>query len=306
MAEHVLGVDGGGTQTRAVLADMNGRVLGRGSAGSSNLHAVGEEAALEALRTAIAEAWRAAQLPAGLPHAACLGLAGAARPADRERLRLWAARALPGVALEVVTDAELVLAAGTPAGWGVGVVCGTGSIAFGRGPDGRMARAGGWGWAMGDEGSGYAMGLATLRAVARAADGRGPRTALSDTVRAHWSLASAEDLIQRVYRAPYPRADIAALAGLVEAAALAGDQTAGAIVRESAGELALAVMTVVRTLGLVGTIPAALAGGVFVNGKAVREAFAAAIEAAGVRLEPLRTVEEPAMGAVALARRIGK
>jgi N-acetylmuramic acid 6-phosphate etherase len=299
----ILGVDGGGTKTTALLADGDGRILGRGAAGSSNLHAAGESEALAALEAAIAAAYADAQRAPVPPDAACLGLAGAARAADQDRLRRWAAGALPSARVTLVTDADLVLAAGTPEGWGIAVISGTGSIAVGRGHDGRMARAGGWGWALGDEGSGYAIGLAALRAVARAADGRGPRTRLTEIVGAHWSLAGPDALIDAVYRSPYPRAAIAALAGLVEAAAEAGDEPALTIVRESGRELALAAISVVRALALDSPAPCALAGGVLVDGQWVRRAFVTAAAEASLRLEPIQIVAEPALGAVLLARR---
>ncbi|MBL8094965.1 MAG: hypothetical protein JNL73_12425 [Anaerolineales bacterium] len=117
--DYLLGVDGGGTQTTALVADGAGRVLGRGGAGSSNLHAAGEAAAMTALEAAISEACLAAGIARGDLRAACLGLAGAARPADQARLRAWAAQVLPAVRLVLVTDAELALAAGTSHGRGV-------------------------------------------------------------------------------------------------------------------------------------------------------------------------------------------
>ncbi len=95
-------------------------------------------------------------------------------------MREWAARTQLAATVDVIEDAALLLAAGTPDGWGVAVVAGTGSMAFARAADGRTARAGGWGPLLGDEGSGYAIALAGLRAAARAADGRAPATPLTD------------------------------------------------------------------------------------------------------------------------------
>jgi N-acetylmuramic acid 6-phosphate etherase len=304
VAEFILGVDGGGTKTTALVASATGRVLGRGTAGSSNLHAVGEAEALDALRVAIAEAYAAAQLPPRLPRAACLGLAGVARPTDQGQLRAWAEQALPGVAIRIVNDAELVLAAGTPEGWGIAVISGTGSIAFGRSPDGRIARAGGWGWALGDEGSGYAIGLAALRAVARAADGRGPRTTLTEAILARWSLAGPEALVGEVYRTPFPRAEISALATLVEVVADEGDEVALTILRDSGWELALAATSVARALEFTGPTPGGLAGGVLVNGHWVRTAFAEVLAEAGLWIDPVQSVAEPVLGAIVLARRM--
>ena len=170
-----LGVDGGGTHTRAVLVDARGREIGRGQAAGANWASVGVAAALANIQRAVAAA-RAAAGVAGPARAAWCGLAGVDRPADRALIA-------PGLrdlaaTLRLTNDAELALAV-LPDRAGVCLVAGTGSIAVGRAPDGRTARAGGWGHVLGDEGSGYDIGRQALLAVARAADGRGPATALT-------------------------------------------------------------------------------------------------------------------------------
>lgn len=303
MRNHFLGVDGGGTQTTALVSDDAGRVIGRGRAGSSNLHAAGEAAALAALEDAIQQACALAAIQPRDVRVACLGLAGAARPDDQERLRAWATRTLPDVELRLVTDMALALAAGTPEGWGVAVIAGTGSAIGGRAPDGRLSRAGGWGWALGDEGSGFAVGLGALRAVVRAADGRGPQTALHEAVLAHWSLPDPSRLVATVYRTPFPRAEIAALTPLVEQAAAAGDTVARALLTEAGRELALGVATVIHGLALQAPVPLALAGGVLTRGRAVAEALLAHLSDSGVICAPVQRVLEPAQGALVLAQR---
>lgn len=299
----LLGVDGGGSKTLALAADLQGHVLGRGLAGPSNYHAVGLEAATAALETAIVAALEATQLPsAAISIAAlCLGLAGMGRPEDRAVMQTWAAERFPGATVAVVTDAQLVLAAGTPAGWGLALISGTGSLAYGEDAAGHNARAGGWGYLLGDEGSGYAIGLAALRAIARAADGRGPQTALTAAVLAQWGLSQPQDLIRHVYRPELGRSEIAALAALVEAAA-AHDAVAHAIIQEAGRELALMVQTVARQLAFSGAVPCAVAGSVLVKGPAVVTAFRAAAVEWGLRLEPFTPVAEPAWGAIRLAR----
>ena len=111
--------------------------------------------------------------------------------------------------IEVTTDAAILLAAGTPEGWGLALVAGTGSIAYGRMADGRRARAGGWGHLLGDEGSAYALVLAGLRAVARAADGRGPATVLTERFLAEMSLSRPQELVPAIYRGGADRAALA-------------------------------------------------------------------------------------------------
>ncbi len=134
-------------------------------------------------------------------------------------------------------------------------------------------RAGGWGYLMGDEGSGYAIGQAALRAVLRAFDGRGAQTALTSAVLAHWGLSAPPDLVGRVYRENHAPADLAALAPLVEAAATCEDAVSQEILREAGHELALAVKAVVRSLSLPEPTPCALAGGLIVRGQTMRLAF---------------------------------
>ncbi len=174
-APALLGIDGGGTSTVAWLADAGGKVLGRGRGGPSNAKAVGAEAARRSIQEAIARAFDDLGMPARSVSVACLGLAGFDRPEDRRLLSAWTEESGWADRLVLVNDGDLVLAAGTPEGWGLGVIAGTGSIAVGRTPDGRIARAGGWGPLIGDEGSAYAVVLKALRRIARQTDGRDPR-----------------------------------------------------------------------------------------------------------------------------------
>ena len=295
----VVGVDGGGSKTTALVADVDGRVLGRGTAGPSNYHVIGVDAAYAALDAAVQAALAGSD---GRPAALCLGMAGVARPADQAVIRAWAAVRYPGVPLTITHDARLVLAAGTPEGRGIAVLCGTGSMIYGEDAHGHVTRADGWGYLLGDDGSGYAIGRAALRAVARAADGRGPQTALTGAILAHWSLAKPQDLIGYVYAPTTHRADIAALAELVQTVALQPDAVAQDILRRAGQELAIGAQAVVRQLKWTDAVPCALAGSVLVKGKTVAAAFEAAATELGLHLAPLAPVREPAQGAVRLAR----
>jgi N-acetylglucosamine kinase-like BadF-type ATPase len=298
----LVGIDGGGSKTVALLAGRSAVVLGRGIAGPSNYQAIGAEAAGAALTAAVRAAYADAGLPFVPPDAICLGLAGVYRPEDQAFIQTWAATELPGTAVRTVNDAALVLAAGTPDDWGVAIICGTGSIALGRSSEGAAVRAGGWGYLLGDEGSGYAIGVAALRAVVRGYDGRGPATALTGVILAHWGLPDPPALVKRVYRDALARAEIAALAELVDATAAAGDPVAQEILAAAADELALAAAAVVAGLGVAPPIPCALAGGVIIKGEALRSRFLAAVQARGLRLHPITAVVEPAAGAVRLAQ----
>jgi N-acetylmuramic acid 6-phosphate etherase len=302
----LLGIDGGGSHTVALLADANGSILGRGEAGPSNIQAVGVERGLAALDEAVTKAFAAAGRPRGPVASAWLGLAGADRPEDARLITDWATRVGLAARVEVSGDARLLLAAGTPAGWGVAVVAGTGSIAFGRSPDGRTSRAGGWGYLLGDEGSGYDLAVAALQAITRASDGRGPATALTERFLNHLGLRESSELVPAVYRGGRDRAALAALAPLVLASAEAGDAVADAIVEEGAWELAEAVVAAARPLELErGPLPLALAGGLLLESERYRGRLLHALEELEVQVEPVELVREPAAGAVGLAGCVG-
>jgi N-acetylmuramic acid 6-phosphate etherase len=299
--ELYLGIDGGGTHTVALLGDRAGTVLGRGTAGPSNRQAVGTERAMAALDEAVSAAFAAAGRTRGPVASACLGLAGADRPEDQAVIREWAERVRLAGQVEVTSDAAILLAAGTPEGWGLVLIAGTGSIAFGRAADGRRARAGGWGHLLGDEGSAYALVIAALQAVARAADGRGPATSLTERLLARLGVSQPQGLIAAVYRSGRDRADLAALAPLVVEAA-EDDAVAAAIVEEAAAELAQAGAAVALQLGWSGPLPVALAGGLLLGSEGYRERVLRRLRSLDVQPGAVALVEEPARGALQLAR----
>jgi N-acetylglucosamine kinase-like BadF-type ATPase len=301
MTDLLLGIDGGGSTTRALLADHSGTLLSAGTAGPGNYQATGFDAAALAIQSAIDAAFRNAGIDRASPVAAiCLGLAGAGRPEDRARFEAWAARQGLAQRCVVVSDAELVLAAGTPEGWGVALICGTGSIAWGRAPDGRSTRAGGWGYLLGDEGSGYDIAVRALRLATQTADGRASAPALLQAALDHWDLRAPEPLIGRVDRAETARPEIAALAQRIVALADAGEAAAAGLLEDAAGSLGQLVAAVARKLDL-GTPPVALAGGLLGASQRLRRDIAAC---AGVEPEALTYVEEPAHGALVIARRL--
>ena len=306
----VLGIDGGGSGTVALLAQLHGEdasrgwtIVGRGEAGPSNIRATGNTSAFTALDQAIERAFAAAKLSRGPVAVACLGLAGAGRPAERDVIRAWAGRMYLAEAIEVTNDASLLLAAGTPDGWGLGVIAGTGSFAFARDRDGASARGGGWGYLLGDEGSGYAIALAGMQALARAADGRGPTTILAQLFSDRLELGGdAQRLIPAIYSGTLDRASIAALAPLVFQAADGGDEVAQEIMAQAARELATtAAAAALRLFECHQAVPVALAGGVLVGQASYRELFLQALGSCGIKVDRVAIVTEPAEGSVRLA-----
>ncbi len=310
-ADLFLGIDGGGTHTVALLATTAGviasgaaawSVLGRGESGPSNLHAVGAERALAALDEAVSRAFTAAGLPRRPVAAACLGLAGAGRPGDQAAIRAWAERVQLASRVEVTNDAALLLAAGTPEGWGLAVIAGTGSIAYARAADGRTSRAGGWGYLLGDEGSAYDLALNGLRAVARAADEQIPPTSLTERFLGKLNLQAPAELIPAIYQGNWDRAALASLAPLVLEAAAAGDEVALNVVERAAAWLAHTAVVAARRLGLDDQpVPVALAGGVLLASAVYRQKLIHCMEPFEVRADPVQCVPEPAAGGIRLA-----
>jgi N-acetylglucosamine kinase-like BadF-type ATPase len=301
--EMVLGIDGGGTHTVALLAEGN-TVLGRGESGPSNMHAVGMTRACQSLEEAIQAAFAAAGVEPGTVRSACLGLAGADRPEEKELLTQWAERIRLAERVELTSDGSLLLAAGTPEGWGLALVSGTGSIVVGRGPDGQMSRSGGWGYLLGDEGSGYELVVSALKAILRERDGRGQPTALTGRLLEAMGLRSAQEMIPAVYSGGWDRPKLSALSPVVIAVADEGDVEAGKILETSADEIARAAEATVRSLQLTGkVIPVAMAGGVFLGAASYRQRVVRRMEELGIKVGSVSLVEVPALGAVRLAGR---
>jgi N-acetylglucosamine kinase-like BadF-type ATPase len=302
-----LGVDGGGTSTTALLGLEDGPVIGRGEAGPSNAKSVGVDAARAALEQAIAGAFHAAGEWPRSVAAACLGVAGFDRPEDRRLLGEWSQAGQWADRLVLVNDGDLVVAAGTPEGWGVGVIAGTGSIAVARSKDGRKARAGGWGYVFGDEGSAYDLAVAALRLVARRTDGREDAPLNPDPLTRSlceaMGVADPVGLVSAVYAPDRDRARIAGLAPAVLTAAVEDPTLDDLLVRPAGLDLAEAAAAAARALGwTAGALPLGFAGGFLLSAPAVEAALLDGLRARGYDPVPTR-VEVPAEGALTLARR---
>ena len=294
---YVLGIDAGGTKTRALLASESGEVVTDASAGGANLRTHGELEVEKVLHRVAEEVCLAAGVR---PDAVALGIAGAGRPDDAAVLREILRRIGFRERVVVTNDAHIAFVAGSAQRVGLAVVCGTGSIAWGQNAAGEVARAGGWGWHLGDEGSGFWIGERAIREILRARDGRGPATALEEPLLAHFSVPSADDIVRAIYDRDFPRHRVALFAVAVERAALSGDAVAARILEDATAELALAAGTVVRRLRLAGSpYDVVLSGGTFRALPTLERAVAGRLAAPGAAVRPLS--EEPARGAVALA-----
>lgn len=302
----VLGIDGGGTSTRVWLAPATADTtdpIGVGEAGSANPHAVGWTAGMANLDLAIGRAFEAAGITRHPVAAACLAIAGTGAEEEQQRLQKWAKT--HRIAEHVITthDAEPVLAEGTTAGVGIVLISGTGSFAWGRNQAGDTSRAGGWGHRMGDPGSGYAIGLAGLRAVIGHHDGMGPSTRLTRAVTGALGLSGATDIRKLVARDTADVTTIAGLAPIVQTEAENGDEVARLIVDEAARELAHLVATIARQLfGTADECQLALAGGMLTHSALLREPLIEQLHAAKIALTSTQIVTEPVRGTIRMAR----
>jgi N-acetylglucosamine kinase-like BadF-type ATPase len=237
-----------------------------------------------------------------VPGAICLGIAGVDRPGDLAVVHGIMKRIGYKARVLVVNDALVALEAGAPGQPGVVVISGTGSISYGRNARGEAARSGGWGYVLGDEGSGYWIGRAALRAVLREADRRGPATMLTALLLDHFGVPQAQSLIHEVYHTNLRPAAIGSLAQCVQSAFSAGDAVAIGILRGAANELEASALAVARRLELVGE-PFAfiLAGGIFRAVPWLQQELERRLPVSAPRSRVQLLDREPAAGAVALA-----
>ena len=271
-ARYVLGIDGGATKTLAALLDLESGALHLGQGGPSNEDAVGKRRAVEALLEAADEAIGRAGIASGRLDAAVLALAGTdtdaiARHVRCERSEEWI----------VVNDVVAAWAAATSARPGIGVISGTGSNVLGVGADGRAWRAGGWGHLLGDEGSGYWLGVESIKAALRDREDSGPGTALSDAAVEFFAVASVEALAACVYAQPLSKSEIAAFAKETAKHAERGDAVARGLYERGAGQLARQIAAVIRRTGLAGSFPVGLIGSAFKAGAVFVEPLTRAV-----------------------------
>jgi N-acetylglucosamine kinase-like BadF-type ATPase len=293
----VLGIDAGGTKTVCQLATDAGDVLAETRGPGANLARAGEADVERTLEDVITRARGDRDVAA-----ICLGMASVDRPAEAEVMRAMLDRIAPRAQTLVVNDALIALEAGAPGGAGIVLITGTGSIAYGRDTHGRAARAGGWGYVLGDEGSGYWLGRQALRSVMRAADGRGRPTLLTRLVLEHYAISRSQDLVQQIYGdgGGADPTSIAALSTLVQRAAEDGDIVALLLIETSAMDLTSLASSVAGRLELE-ECAIVLAGGVLRTVPLLQTAVTTHLRQAMPAAITRPLDAEPATGAVRLA-----
>jgi N-acetylglucosamine kinase-like BadF-type ATPase len=272
-----LGVDGGQSGTTALIGDETGRILGEGEAGPCNHATVAEgRARLEsAVRLSVARACEKAGIHPDTVEfeAACFGMSGG--PDDKQEILAGILRAR---LLLVTTDAATALAGATERGQGIVTIAGTGSISLGRNAEGRVARAGGWGYIFGDEGGAFDIARQALRAVVRSEEGWGPPTLLRDTMLETTGATNPNQMLHLFYTPDWQRSRVARLAPLVDRAAKSGDAVAIQILNHAAQELA--------------TIASAVRGQLWQPGDSLEVAYIGGVFESGLLLERFRLLME--------------
>ncbi|MDB4917127.1 MAG: ATPase BadF/BadG/BcrA/BcrD type [Gemmatimonadetes bacterium] len=299
----VVGVDGGGSKTRVIVADDAGTSLADVSGPGSAVIPGHADASADVITTTVNEALEKAEMMHLMPKVLCVGVAGGGR--ESERQALWQALASRELAEEVIIhpDYSIALDDAFAEGAGILLVSGTGSACFGRGPSGQTARCGGWGPMCGDEGSGAWIGRRALSVVTASADGREPETALVGAVLTAAQVNEPQELIAWASQAT-PKV-FASLAPIVTSVADAGDLRANALVSLAVEELVLHVRTLARSLfgDERAAIPVAFTGGMLRKGSTLRKRLEQRLRSAvpGAQVHGADVV--PARGAVHLALR---
>ncbi|RLL46980.1 hypothetical protein D8M04_07240 [Oceanobacillus piezotolerans] len=260
---YLLGIDGGGTKTTAILSDQNGKVLAEATAGPTNLHSA-SKAQVERTLKGLWQALKGNKQKIKVSHVFA-GVAGTANIQNQE----WVLHCLrdllsPPATIKVVPDPINALYSGTYGEPGIVQICGTGSITYGINQQSQHDRTGGWGYLLGDEGSGYDIGRQGAMAALKAYDGRGMNTSLTKMFFEYFRVTHPQEFLQRIYASPSPKNELASLSKLVFQAYKEKDTVAEKIIFQAADEMVLSIATLYNKL-FHGTekINLVLAGGIF-------------------------------------------
>ena len=293
------GIDAGGSHSEVVIVDRGGRILARVRGGPAALR---PDSAVEVAGAIAVTLGRAgAEISIRRFEVLVVAAAGAGRAAERAALTQALEETRVAERVEVIGDGEAALESAFGSQPGMIVISGTGSIAYARDASGTVYRTGGLGWQLGDEGSGYALARDALGAAGRAADGRGPATALTELVQRATGAKDINDLVRWAQTAS--RADVAKLAQATGEAALQGDAVARELVDKAANDLCTHVIALLRRTDPHSPTELALAGGLLEAQSPVRNALVTLISRAAPRLKVVSATVDSALGAATIASR---
>ncbi|MBL1134059.1 MAG: hypothetical protein D8M56_01985 [Chloroflexi bacterium] len=295
MNGYVMGIDGGGSNLRVVVATPDLQVVGESHAGTVNPSVIGRETAAGLIRQHMWAAITNAHLQPADIRAVCIGVAGASADHSADWLCEVVGPITPNAKIRPSADQEIALVGAHGKREGILILAGTGSVAYGVNPAGQAAAVGGWGYLLGDEGSGYWLGMSALRAISQASERRAAKTTLTESVLHELNLEKPRDLIRWLYAQPR-NAEIAQLAPLIIQQADAGDAVANCLVGEAIQHLAGHV-TALRDILNFPDAPIAFAGGLLTHPNALSSGLGRHLQLPAIPV-PLYP---PVIGAVLLA-----
>ena len=303
--KYVIGVDGGGTKTVAVLANLNGKVLARAEVGPSNINKVGFKHAIDNIvkvLTQVSQEYEKDKIVF-----IYLGLAAGLERDKRKKKEIKKQLLLiPSLSwvlpknISIEGDQLIAFRSGTEEKQGIIIIAGTGSIVMGWDKKGKEVIVGGWDYLLGDDGSGFWIGKKALQAVCLSIDGFNSKSLLHPMILKKLKIKTEKDLMQEIYK-PEMIKNIASLAPLVETAAKIGDKTAKDILFQASNKLIIRVNLVIKKLNLENKFfPLVLAGGVF-KSKIILTKVKKDIKIIAPKANFIRLKQEPVIGAMKLA-----
>ncbi len=236
--QRVAGIFCGDRQTVALLANTEGSILARGVSSLASNTFSGIEGRLPAIEQAVDMVINTCGAPSLSLDQVWIGISGLGRRDAQEFIDSFSLEQFGKARLHISSEAELVLADGTPEEWGVAVCSGFTSLVVGKNLDGKSVKAGGWGSLLGEAGSAYSIGMLAVQHLTRAADGRINPTRLMDDVMSYWNLSNPRELYRKVYVEKSNFTNFINLAEVVFKAAGCGDKAALAILHQTACDLA--------------------------------------------------------------------
>ncbi len=309
LSQFVIGIDGGGTKTAAVIADLKGNILAQHTAGPSNFQIIGFEKSARVVFSLVRDCCDSVGCFPKNIRGTTIGLAGAGRVEDQKYIaeafrRLISSKKITLRKVRIESDARIALEGAFNGGAGIIVIAGSGSIAFGKDEKGNIHRVGGWGRILGDEGSGYFIGKEGLKAVCRHLDGRSAPTLLTAMVAKKFGIKTSADIIAAVYKSNF---DIASLAPIVFEAEEKGDATSFDIVERASNELTEHVRALIMKFqnGVSAhakrRISLSLVGGLMENETPLTRSLRRQILKSFTNVDVVRPFARPVVGAVLMA-----
>lgn len=305
---YIIGMDGGGTKTHAIIADLNGSVRAEHIGGPSNFQIIGVEKAAKTIYDLVKECCDSADCSIGQINAVVLGLTGAGRSADQERMakgvqRYARSKKTKFKHVMVESDARIALEGAFKGKPGIILIAGTGSIAFGKDSRGNVHRVGGWGRIIGDEGSGYFIGRYGLTAVAHHLDGRGEKTILTKMAEKKFGFTDQTAIINAVYKNGF---DVASFAPLVLEGAKKKDGVSRMIVEYAVIQLSEHIRVMAKKIrgssgaNIRSKVHLSLIGGLIANDTILRQLLIRYLQINIPQIEVIPPMSTPAYGAVVL------